>query len=85
MYLKIGRCEFCGALLVVMDTHTGSVLPVEVKDKNTLIEATEIFDSQKFISHLLNCIQQRDVWEKKKIKYIKQRNPFAKLPKNLAD
>ncbi len=79
MYLKVGRCEFCNTYLVVMDTQTGSVLPIEVESKNVGINSDEIFDSKVHKSHLINCAKQREAWDKKKLKYIKARNPFNKI------
>jgi hypothetical protein len=75
-YLKPGKCEFCGALLVVMFTSKGSALPVEVNDKNIKINDDEQFDCRKYKSHLLNCKKQQEAWEEKKKKFIKRRLMF---------
>ncbi len=77
-FLKVGRCGFCGKFLVVMDTQH-SVLPVEVESNEVKISADEVFDYKKYKSHLLNCPGQQAAWEKKKWKYLKQRNPLAKF------
>jgi hypothetical protein len=76
-YLSVGKCEYCDQYLVVMSTRNGSVLPVEVENKSVKINDDEVFESDKYKSHLLNCEKQREAWEMKKKKYIKQRNPLA--------
>ena len=78
-YLKVGRCEFCKQLLVVMDTSTGSVLPVEVNSKDVKINVDEEFDSKKFKSHLLNCSKQQAAWNIKKKKIMKKRMAILKM------
>ena len=78
-FLPVGRCEFCPQLVVVMDTSTGSVLPVEVESKNVKIAFDEEFDSVKYKSHLLNCAKQAAAWKEKRSGYIDRRNPFNEL------
>ncbi len=78
-YLPVGKCEYCGKFLIVMTTASGSVLPVEVESRDIKIDKYEEFSSRKHKSHLLSCIPQREAWEKKKWKYIKQRNGMLKF------
>lgn len=79
--LPVGRCQYCRQLLVVMNTASGSVLPVEVNSKEVEIDDSAEFDKALHRSHLLTCQRQRDRWDKKKWKYIKERNPFNRKGK----
>ena len=81
--LKPGRCEFCNARLVVMNTATGSVLPVEIPDGEVTIYDDDEFEKGKYVSHLKNCEPMRMAWEIKKKKWIKKRSLFNLSPKEL--
>ena len=77
----------CNVRFVVMDTSTGTVLPVEVKDSETFDE-DEVFNGKKHKSHLLNCIPRRMDWNNVRQKFIELRNmeiAIALDPKKMLD
>lgn len=84
-FLKPFRCSHCNKRLVVMDTEH-SVLPVEIPEGDLIYDDDERFDSKKHKSHLLNCPKLQAEWQKKKMKFIKQRNALAAFaPANLEE
>lgn len=66
-----------------MNTSTGSVLPVEVTSCEVTFYEDDEFDGKKHVSHLKNCEPMALAWEKKKVKWIKQRSLFNLTPKDL--
>ena len=73
--LKPGRCEFCNQRLVVIQTETGSALPVEVEEGEIPFTIDDVFNCRIHRSHLLNCKPMQEAWQIKKKKYVD--NPFA--------
>lgn len=61
-----------------MNTSTGVVLPVEVKE-NEVYDDTETFNYKKHTSHLLNCIPRRMDWNRVRQKFIDIANVDMKL------
>lgn len=81
--LKIHKCGDCGTRIVIMDTETGSILPVEVFNSEP-IDPDEIYDCKKHISHLKNCEKLRARWPQFKKDFLKMRmDKFALSPKEL--
>ena len=71
--LKPFRCGECNTRIVVMNTTTGSVIPVEVlKDSNPYTPQDE-FNPKKHISHLMNCEALRKKWAYKKRRFLPKR------------
>ena len=76
--IKAYRCSHCNQRIVVLETRTGSYLPVEIEDGKITI-ADEEFDGSKHNSHLKNCPPLALEWEIKKKKFIQRNNVFAGL------
>lgn len=76
--LKPYRCSHCNQRMVVLETRTGSYLPVEIPEGKIIIEEEE-FDGSKHKSHLIKCEPLRNEWDKKKQKFIQRNNMFAGL------
>lgn len=77
-YLNIGRCGDCMTPIVIMDTQTGQILPVEVEPGKSY-EDTEVFNYKIHKSHLLKCEAMRLRWNDFKIKFFKRRAAQLKL------
>jgi hypothetical protein len=58
--LKVYVCSHCKKRFVVMETCTGNLLPIEV-DKE-IYDEDEVYNKNKHVSHLLNCIPRRMDW-----------------------
>ena len=69
--LKPFRCGHCNQRIVVMNTSSGSVLPVEVPEDHIPYLMSEEFDSKRHTSHLKKCIPLRMEWEMKKKKFLR--------------
>lgn len=76
--LKVHKCGDCDTRIVIMDTQTGQILPVEVEPGKTY-EDTEVFNYKIHKSHLLKCEAMRLRWNDFKIKFFKQRTAQLKL------
>lgn len=79
--LKPYRCSHCSQRIVVLETRTGSYLPIDISEGPIIIEDEE-FDGTKHISHLKTCPEKKKLveeWDKKKQKFIERNNPFAFL------
>lgn len=77
--LKPYRCSHCSQRIVVLETTTGSVLPVEIAEGVKPPDEERDYDKDKDVSHLKNCPKLAAEWEKKKKKFIERNNPFAFL------
>jgi len=64
--------------MVVLETQTGSYLPVEIPE-GPVTKEDEDYDKDKDVSHLKNCPPLAAEWEKKKKKFIERNNIFAGL------
>lgn len=67
--MKTGICEYCQCKLVIMDTSTGVVLPVE-RQEGQIYSDDDVFNYRVHKSHLLNCIPMRMNWNRKRKKYL---------------
>ena len=70
--LKPYRCFHCNQRLVVMNTSTGSVLPVEIPEDHIPYLMSEVFDYKKHTSHLIKCIKLRMEWPMKQKQFLKR-------------
>lgn len=81
--LKVHKCGDCGQRIVIMDTQTGSILPVEVEDTKTFTE-DDTFNYRLHKSHLLKCIPLRNRWIDFQKRFFKQQeNKLALTKKDL--
>jgi len=88
---KIGKvypCKICGVKFVMMQTSTGSVLPVELNDQtsNPPEAGTEVFDPKVHRSHLKYCKepllraeQWKEIVEEMKAEFRKNKLQQIKL------
>lgn len=77
-YLNVGKCGNCMRRIVIMDTQTGQILPVEVEE-GKVYEDTDVFNYKIHKSHLLKCEAMRLRWEDFKKRFFKRRAAQLKL------
>ena len=81
--LKVHKCGDCGVRIVIMDTATGSILPVEVEDGKVFTD-DDTFNYRIHKSHLLKCFKLRDRWMVFQKRFFKQQeNKLALTKKDL--
>jgi hypothetical protein len=91
MQLKIFPCKFCEVRFVFLTTNTGSVLPVECYENNDNekkillpIKHDDIFDGKIHRSHLINCEQRRQNWDKDKETFLaRDKAVFNQVQRNM--
>lgn len=76
--LNIGKCGNCWTRIVIMNTQTGSILPVEVEEGKEYTE-DDVFDYRKHKSHLLKCEEMRMRWERFKANYFREQKKLMAL------
>jgi hypothetical protein len=74
--LKPFTCRYCNTKFVVIDTYSGSLLPVEIKEGGFYYKSDK-FESSKHVSHLKNCQPRQLDWETVKKYYFN--NPGARF------
>ncbi|HQI42434.1 MAG TPA: hypothetical protein PK665_15170 [Ignavibacteriaceae bacterium] len=76
--LNVKKCGNCWTRIVIMNTKTGSILPVEVEEGKTYTD-DDVFDYKIHKSHLLKCVEMRNRWKRFQYDFFKRQESLLAL------